>query len=249
MSKSALFIVDHVRGMGHVVRSRALANALTERGWLVSACSKRPPGFNGDVVIVDGNHFESDAYDWRCPVVAIQDKHYQGSTLWPPGGLTLHVHASAKFINARTGIRPVCLQGPTFSLLRREFLEVQWDPMMDVSDLRAIKDASVFQMSILMARSAVVVTYAGMRAMEAACVGTPTVLVARNEGELWNAEGLAAVGAAKHISEEDQVIPMVRRLLESPRARLQRMSRIAQQHVDGRGCERVADAIEEEIGR
>jgi UDP-N-acetylglucosamine:LPS N-acetylglucosamine transferase len=45
-----------------------------------------------------------------------------------------------------------------------------------------------------MSRASLVITYGGMRAMEAACVGVPSIVIPRNEGEQLNAEFLTAGG-------------------------------------------------------
>lgn len=240
--KRALFIADHERGQGHVIRSRALANELANRGWACGACSKRPPGFEGDVVVVDGNEFDPEVYRWGVPVVAIRD------VVQKPRGVKLTVVPTAGASSGQAGGPLGMLVGPRFSLIRPEFADVKWYPMMDIFDARAVKDMSVWEIGLRMAHSAVVITYGGMRAMEAARIGAPMVILARNAGELMNAEGLAHHGAAKHVAEEDQVAPMVERLLKSPRERLERMSRAGRELVDGLGCQRVADAIEEEVG-
>jgi UDP-N-acetylglucosamine:LPS N-acetylglucosamine transferase len=65
-------------------------------------------------------------------------------------------------------------------------------------------------MAEVMSKVALVVTYGGMRAMEAACIGVPSIIQPRNEGERLNAEFLRAGGK-----------------------------------IDGLGCKRAADAIEE----
>ena len=98
-----------------------------------------------------------------------------------------------------------------------------------------------------LATASVVITYAGMRAMEAACVGVPMVLIPRNEGEVMNANGLEHAHAAKVIAEEWDALPMADRLMHDPR-RLGAMGRAGRALVDGFGCQRVADSIEKEVG-
>ena len=252
MSRSALFIPS-TRGMGHVVRSRALANELCERGWSCSTSGgKRPPGFKGDVVVVDGDGMDPNVYDWPCKVVAIQDapRDHRRCTfvVRPSAGLdpqSVPGHLLGKM-----------MVGSRFALIRREFIAMSGinpglcreDGQRPVWDARFVKDLSAETVALCMVNAAVVITYGGMRAMEAACVGVPMVVLARNEGELLNAQGLARAGAAKHVAEDDQVDDMVAKMLRYPQEKLRAMSDAGRALVDGRGCQRVADAIEEEVG-
>lgn len=226
MSRSALFIVDATNGQGHLVRCRALASELAGRGWHCSMMPKRPSGWIGDVVIVDGLEFYDGleaVHDWPgMKVVSIRDTPHA-----PTYGADLIVMGSAGFHNsdrAATESYPTrYLEGPNYSLLRREFRdqrEIERGMRMvkiGTFDVRSVDGLPAREMARKMADAYVVVTYAGMRAMEAACVGvgattleSKLVLHARNEGEELNKRGLEA-GAV----------------------------------VDGLGCQRVAAAIEE----
>lgn len=226
MNREALFIVDAVNGQGHIVRSRALASEMATRGWRCSTVPKRPPGWSGDVVIVDGTEFYDGleaVHDWPgMKVVSVRDTPHE-----PAYGADLIVMGSAGFHNsdrAATESYPTrYLGGPNYSLLRPEFrAQRQVEREMRIVkygafDARSADGLSAVEMARRMADAQVIITYAGMRAMEAACVGVGAAsldsqlrLHARNDGERLNKIGLEA-GAV----------------------------------VDGLGCQRVAAAIGE----
>lgn len=250
--KSALFIVS-TQGLGHVVRSRAIAAELCERGWTCStAGGKRPPGFKGDVVIVDGEEMPPDSYDWPCKVVAITDTHKR-----PPCQLWFLPSAS-RFVGIPRAIgdRRYAFLGPDFSPIRREFVAArERRPERAFGGIFDARNASgtwtAEQMASLISGVDVVITYAGMRAMEAACIGVPAVVLARNDGERLNADGLQFAGAATYAFEEEDeeaVQYLATNLARSDAGNLSRMSAAGRALVDGRGVQRIADAIEEEVG-
>ena len=253
----AALCIPSTRGMGHVVRCRTLANELVERGWTVQTSgAKRPAGFVGGVVIVDGDDMPPETYDWPCPVVAIRDTF---------AALPWHVPHPTLMVVPSAGLRPASyahlygvLSGPTYSLLRPEFREwaqrrddAGWGFCGNVFDARTVAvehTMSANEIGEHLATASVVITYAGMRAMEAACVGVPMVLIPRNEGEVMNANGLENAHAAKVVTEEWDAMPMADRLMRDPR-KLGAMGRAGRALVDGFGCQRVADAIEKEVGQ
>lgn len=221
--RRALFVPDNTSGMGHVVRCRALAAELTERGWECSTVSPREPKDVGvDVVVMDGPDYPPEWYSWPgAKVVGIFDAAaVDPFQTWarkahPPD---LVVYPGAKYQNMRLQPNPTVLSGPDYSLIRREFREVQpWHgTLRGTFDLRTIENMPACEMAEGIRKAASVVTYGGMRAMEAACVlqtiKSPAVfeIHARNHGEELNKAGLER-GA----------------------------------RVDGLGCKRVADVIEE----
>jgi len=107
------------------------------------------------------------------------------------------------------GPAALTLQGR--ELVRPEF-RIKWIGGNGALDARNVRGMGAADLAEAMSRASLVITYGGMRAMEAACIGVPMIVIPRNEGERLNAEFLAAGGT-----------------------------------IDGLGCKRAADAIEELI--
>lgn len=223
MPKRALFVVS-TRGQGHIVRCRALAAELATRGWASTMTNKAPlspASYDVSIVDLEGEDHEHDVYEVLKdrPVVAIVDTHFD----LPAVNLVVCGNAGARTVRSRR-----CLFGPRYALLRPEFLQARiedtWQrehrPTNGLSfDCRKVSDLSAATLAERMRDSDEVVTWGGMRALEAACVRGNAVEIhirPRNEGEIWNMRGLYA----------------------DPTADL----------VDGRGCLRVADAILELAG-
>lgn len=237
MRKTAAFIISQ-DGNGHRVRCGALMAELILRGW---DCVERNGG-NSQVTVVDDR--DCRVRPDSPKVVVIADTPSQGGmadllVCGSPGA------RSTDFLGL--AMRRL-LVGPPFALLRPEFRE--WSPdswhrdkVVGVFDARQVHSLSAAEMAGKFRNALVTITYAGMRALEAACVGAPMVVVPRNEGEELNARGLMAAGAAV-ISTEAEAENMAKALLYSP-AVLRVMSKAARELVDGRGCWRVAVAIEE----
>lgn len=260
-------IIPSIRGLGHVTRCRALANELTERGWNVSISGGYPPpSFSGlDVAIIDGPEFGPELYDQKIPCICIRDTMPNqvpgGSPEDFPGSCVLVVVPTAQihgagvvkydqlFVDVSNQIhnRGRVIYGPGLSMLRREFHWRHCAPPLHrtgVWDCRKIDSFTPSAVAEAMSRAAVVITYGGMRAMEAACCGAPMVVYARNEGEALNATGLQRRGAAVALEHEPNAYEVAKELMAKPKVR-QEMSERALKVVDGRGCYRVAEAIEE----
>lgn len=137
------------------------------------------------------------------------------------------------------------LAGPRYSLLRREFVDERRirRERVGIMDLREIAGFDARAMAEEMGSAQVVITYGGMRAMEAACVATPSVVVVRNRGERLNAKGLTAAGAAME-AHADEATGMAQHML-GLQPLLDRMGQHARVLVDGMGCQRVVDGVEE----
>ena len=277
----AVFVVDVKSGQGHLVRSRALMTELASRGWRCSMVSK-PPGSvaSHDVTIFDGPAFDCpEAYDQASgkPVVAIVDtpgaRHGADLTVCGSAGAKPDMFTCSGCVKTQGNATMVVCAGPQYALLRPEFRAMRdWPPYgpmlpmpgvnisrMDGSDctfdVRAIEDQPAEAIAKWMRAAKVVITYAGMRAMEAACVGAPIEVFVRNEGERLNARGLMNGGAAlvfwtsdeAKCNPEDRLAAFCLDTTEGHEA-LRTMSEAGRALVDGLGCQRVADAIERMIG-
>ncbi len=92
-----------------------------------------------------------------------------------------------------------------------------------------------------LARANVYVGAAGTTAVQAACVGTPSVITAAVSNQRAQAAALAAAGCAI-VAEVEDLASVCLRLLDDP-VRRDDMAARGRALVDGRGAERVADAI------
>lgn len=230
-----LFIVDNrpEAGLGHVTRCGALSDEMKLRGWECSG-----GGLNSgsksrvDIVVIDvgleGRMTRRQSVVPMVPgefkIVTIVDEPspWEGWDLLVCGSAGANISMFDGCLNQRA------LIGPEYALLRREFrrrVELRESTYMTVSlrppvelDLRNITDQPAEQIAGRLydayVCSDVVLTYGGMRALEARCVLGPEHrgelrMEARNYGEELNVAGLWN-GAV----------------------------------IDGLGCQRVADAIE-----
>jgi spore coat polysaccharide biosynthesis predicted glycosyltransferase SpsG len=246
----ALFIVwdSPESGRGHVVRCGALADELRSRGWECANLQRGEAG-EADVLIVDDP--EAHVRKGAARVVQIVDtpgQAYVDADLLICGGAAaqpgMFVHCSPKEM----------LIGPRYALLRPEFRAWIRDDHGAIFDARAVSGLSADEMAVRMVHSGVVITYGGVRAMEAACLGAPMIVIPRNDGEELNALGLMAAGAAVYVTpeaERDAVFDICQAKAEyllTDEKKRQQMSEAGRMVVDGRGCERVADAIEAMCG-
>lgn len=246
----ALFVVDDrpEAGQGHVVRMGALAAELESRGWKLAfnswACSENP-----DILVED---VPPGAAPMPCHHSALPRLYVMVFDALGTERDEILLDQSALLVcgvaSGTQSKEPNHLFGPKYSLLRPEFGAVRWHgtPADSVLDTRHITNCSARGLANALASSAVCITYGGMRAMEAACVGIPMVLHPRNEGEWLNARGLAAHGVAIVCNDESDLEPAAVDLLSRPHE-WEAMSANSRQLVDGHGVQRVADAIEEMV--
>ena len=231
--RRALFIVS-TRGLGHITRCRALASVLVQRGWASTMTTKAPLSVSShDVTVVDMDGeemFEGTALRavMAKPVVRIANTcilsdDVETWAIQPTNVPRITVVGSpgAEYYPILPPTVPALLGGK-YALLRPEFAEARDADMSlpgnaqhgGLFDCRDIKDWSSTQIAYRMRNADMVISFGGMRALEAACVrkgGQDILVYARNAGEGLNKRGLAD----------------------------------GQDHIDGRGCQRVADALEE----
>jgi spore coat polysaccharide biosynthesis predicted glycosyltransferase SpsG len=90
-----------------------------------------------------------------------------------------------------------------------------------------------------------VLTAGGVTLLEALSLGRPTVVWAAADNQRRGVEGAVAAGAARVApAEADAIVRTARALIEDGDERM-RLARAGPRHVDGRGAERVAEAVRE----
>lgn len=218
MRRRALFVTS-MAGQGHIVRCRALACELASRGWASTMSNKAPSSAASyDVSIVDLGD-EPQVVDVYRALVDRPVVAVADTYVAPDVDLIVWGSAGAGDFR-RLNQRSRYLAGPQYSLLRPEFCRARWalgsTRIVGSVDLRTVRDQSATELAADIAAFTTVYTYGGMRAMEAACVR-------------GSARGL--VIEARNPGEE-----LNKAGLEA---------RPDEDLVDGLGCSRVADAIEE----
>jgi spore coat polysaccharide biosynthesis predicted glycosyltransferase SpsG len=235
----ALFIPDNA-GSGHRVRCGALAVELEQRGWTTFTINQFQdvPASAFDLVVIDLRSYVPPIRGIRKVLRIVDDPAMQG-----PCDLQVMAHAGANDMSEAT---ESALIGPEYALLRAEFLQARKRRRSrhGIFDARILAGWSAEELAEHMASAQVMISYGGQRALEACCVWTPTVLMARNRGEQMNAHGMARLGAAVLSREADgEAEKVAANLLGLPEL-LARMEQSALALVDGHGCRRVADAVE-----
>ena len=262
MSRALIVADDRPEaGNGHLVRCGALRAELLKRGW---SCDWEPltdqkawyrRGGSPDVAIMDMQWQAGEAFhcgpvptvvivDTPRPAVDVLRDDNKAETAVLVCGSAGATEAMFRGFNTTK-----MLVGPEYSLLRPEFAAAKSDRsgLEGVLDIRRLEVRRIWlvearTLAQSLASKAVCITYGGMRAMEAACVGAPMVVIPRNGGEKLNANGLVAAGAAVMVAEE-RAEEAAAKLLEDV-TRLAAMSDAGRKLVDGLGVSRVADAVE-----
>lgn len=103
------------------------------------------------------------------------------------------------------------------------------------------------EMAELMLRADIGITGGGLMALELACTGTPGLIFCEVDHQLDTAEALQAHGAATNLGlgtaiDETTIADEVMRLLQDE-AKQGAMSLAGRNLVDGKGCQRIAQAI------
>lgn len=245
---SSVAICHSGAGNGHTVRCRALADELRHRG-VTTFLHMMPPATEiiawAEVMVLDLG--PEDHVIYAIPtkpakyvriVDTVVDTSNADLIICGSAG------AEARMFQGKGSAR--VLAGPDYCLLRPQFaaerrITHRRDGIVDLRRAGDQWDARIVASQV--ARATVAITYGGMRAMEATCVGTPTVIYPRNEGEHLNARGLMMAGAAL-VADESELQVMAAELMKvAPLAA--KMSASARQLIDGRGVDRVAHAIME----
>lgn len=244
----ALFIVDDrpEAGRGHVVRSGALAAELQARGWRtntigIAKIATHADEGRYDVVVTDG----ASAVGPAIPrLVRIVD--YAKVTPCP-AALIVNGGAGAHDDMYRESGADLVLAGPKYALLREPFRYARWGSVAyqyDLKDVRCLDGGwTIDGVADFMVSARIVITAAGMRSMEAACVGAPMILFIDSPDQEMNAQALQRKCAGVIARDEEYAQKLAKELLKDPDW-LARMSAAGRRLVDGLGCKRVADAIE-----
>ena len=236
----AAFAIDREpdAGRGHEVRSVTLAKELSKRGWSWELAEY----YTGpaDVLVIDGrDHADTlqlaRGVDYR-KVVSITD-----GPMLICADLIVNGGAGAKLKEDYYANNVLC--GPDYAILRPEFRKARLsdEPRKGVFDCRTAAGMGVVEMVQAMRSAKLVVTYGGMRALEAACTGAALIVeeqIDASRGEIENAKALWLAGAAYWW------INVPRQIGELNTMNTSKMGRCASELVDGLGCQRVADAIE-----
>lgn len=241
----ALFIVDNrpTSGLGHVIRCRALADELVARGWdaeMIGPTSTAASRY--DVCILD---LRPDVRAYMAPERCVQIV----DDMTPVSSCDILVcgSAGATVDMFQGSAADRVLAGPQFSLLRSQFSRDRVPQYRHgIADLRKATGWSAEDMVREMSETLVAITYGGMRAMECACTGTPSVVLPRNDGEHMNARGLMEAGACV-IANDYEAQSMAETMLECPKL-LEKMGQNGRDLVDGKGTKRVAKAIIDTFG-
>jgi spore coat polysaccharide biosynthesis predicted glycosyltransferase SpsG len=242
---------DAASGHGHRVRCGALAEALREIGFDVELVDG-DLAHAVDLLVVD--HYELDA-QWESAMrrfarrVAVIDD-FPGR----PHDCDLLVDPD-DFDGERRDAATLLL-GPCYILLRPEFAAVRQDRERHpprtlfvahapaIGSLRELRiktpssfDAARAARSIAAADVAVVA--GGMTMYEACCAGTPAIVTITAENQRRAVDALAQRGAIRVVSDGDYRAALDALTADDLRA----MSRLGMELIDGRGCERVAEAM------
>lgn len=152
-----------------------------------------------------------------------------------PDGLTDAVPAALNRIE--DPIQPVLIVGPGY----RRHPQLR-DTLMRTTHPWEVHYAPR-EIAPLVATADVAVAALGMSAYELAAAGVPSVLVPRRRGDRWHADLFAAAGAAVIAERTPEGIADALRPFVIGRALRRRSSLAAEQFVDGRGGERVAELV------
>lgn len=235
--RRALFVIS-TQGLGHITRCRALALELGRRGWGSTMTTHAPTSVASvDLSVVDMQSDDGMVPEGGVlravsakPVVRIANtcdvsediaRYYEQVVALAVPNITV-VGSPGALWEQNSHYATLALLGGRYAMLRPEFEQARNAdanlPSLGhpggVFDCRNISDWMAMQMACRMRLADVVVTWGGMRALEAACVrkgGRDLLIYHRNQGEWLNKQGLAD----------------------------------GKDHIDGRGCQRVADALEE----
>lgn len=106
---------------------------------------------------------------------------------------------------------------------------------------------NVSDMAARLVQADLAIVGGGLMALEAACAGTPALIICEVSHQLETAEALERCGAARSLgfgvtAPEAEIAGEAAALIGDPRRR-QAMTEAGRAAVDGRGCRRIAEAI------
>jgi len=143
------------------------------------------------------------------------------------GGLGAQL--ARELLRCDAGVRVLAVAGPEV-----DTAALPVDPRVELLEMPATLGPSL-------ARATVYAGAAGQTSLQAACVGVPAVLVAAVDNQQAQARALEAAGCAMRATADGAAAAAVALLDDSDR--LAAMARCGRELIDGRGAERVAEAV------
>ena len=176
-------------------------------------------GHTNGFVHIDWQHFVETCRAWQ------KEPHKLDAVVIDTYRPPMYEHLLAPVVvSVADDIEPL---GPAYAMLRPEFRKLR-------SDSLEMRNSS---------RRCLVITSGGMSAMEFACMGVPMLVYEQHENQRAQIAALIECGAAwkAHTNPWGDEMPL------QTEEELDRMAAAGMELVDGEGCRRVCELIEERV--